>query len=86
MVNVNLERKGFIWHMLPYHCSSVKEIHTGTQSGKEPEARSWYRGHGILLFNGFFSLLSYKSKTIVPAMSPPTRVWALFHQSLDVLN
>ena len=34
----NLGRKGFIWLTLAQHCSSLKEVRTGTQTGQEPEA------------------------------------------------
>lgn len=29
----NLGKKGFIWIALPQHCSSLKKIKTGTQTG-----------------------------------------------------
>jgi len=45
----NLGRKGSIWLTLPYHCSSMKEIRTGTQTGQESGGRSWYRSHGGVL-------------------------------------
>jgi hypothetical protein len=44
--------KMFIWFTLPQHCSSLKEVRTGIQTGQETGGRSWYRGHrGILLFS-----------------------------------
>jgi hypothetical protein len=36
----NFGREGFIWLMLPHHCSSLKEVRTGTQTGQAPEGRS----------------------------------------------
>jgi hypothetical protein len=32
-----LGRKGFVWLPLPHHCSSSKEVRTGTQVGQELE-------------------------------------------------
>ena len=39
----NLERKGFIWLILPHPSPSLKEIRAGTQKGQEPGSRSWCR-------------------------------------------
>jgi hypothetical protein len=68
-----LGRKGFIQHTLPYHCSSSKEVKTGTQTGQEPgtgadaEARKDAAG----------------PRTISLGMAPPTMAgWPLPHQSL----
>jgi hypothetical protein len=36
----NLGRKGFIWLTLPHHCSSWKEVGTGTKTGQESRGRS----------------------------------------------
>ena len=36
----NLGKKGFIQLTLPYHCSSSKEVRTGTQTWQEPAGRS----------------------------------------------
>jgi hypothetical protein len=36
----NLGRKRFIWLRLPYHCSSLKVVRTGTHTGQEPGGRS----------------------------------------------
>jgi hypothetical protein len=35
-----LERNEFILLTLPYQCSSLKEIRTGTKTGQEPEGRN----------------------------------------------
>jgi len=35
MTRSNFERIGFIWLTLPYHCSSLKVVRTGTQTGQE---------------------------------------------------
>jgi hypothetical protein len=42
----NLGKKGFIWIALPQHCSSLKKIKTGTQSGKEFERINGCRSNG----------------------------------------
>ena len=34
----NLGKKMFPWFMLPYHCSSLKEVRTGTKWGRNLEA------------------------------------------------
>jgi hypothetical protein len=34
------EEEIIIWHMLPHHCSPLKEIKTGIQTGQEPGGRS----------------------------------------------
>ena len=39
--NSELRRKGFILLILPYCCSSSKEVKTRIQRGLEPEGRSW---------------------------------------------
>ena len=38
--------RGFIWLMCPHHSPSLVDVRAGTQTGKEPGGRSWYRGHG----------------------------------------
>ena len=48
----NLKRKGFIRLTLPQHCSSSKEVRTGTHPGQDPGGRSWCRGHGGVLLTG----------------------------------
>jgi hypothetical protein len=35
-----LERKGFIWLILPHHCSPLKAIGIETQTGQEPGCRT----------------------------------------------
>jgi hypothetical protein len=40
MTKSKLERKGFIWLTLPHHCSSSKEVRTGTQTQQELEAEA----------------------------------------------
>ena len=72
-----------------YHCSSQKEVRTGTQAGQEPGGRSWCRGHRGGLLTGFLpmkvlSLLSYRTQDHQPGeeVVQPTVGWALPHQSL----
>jgi len=36
----NLGREEFILLSLPHHCSPLKEIRTGTETGQEPGSRS----------------------------------------------
>lgn len=46
----NLGKKGFIQLTLPHCCLSLKEVRTGIQTGQKPGGKSWWRGHGIVLF------------------------------------
>jgi hypothetical protein len=57
-----LEREGFIWFILPYRCSSSKEVRTGTQTGQELGGSAAY----WLASCGFLSLLSYRSQDYQP--------------------
>jgi hypothetical protein len=58
----------------------LKEVKTGTQTGQEPEGRSWCRGHERVLLTG---LLHMACLTTSPVMGPPTIGWVLFHQLLN---
>ena len=73
-------REEFIWLALPYHCSSSKEVRTGTHTGQEPGGRSWYRGHGGLLFSGLLP------RACLPAclenLEPQSQGWPHPHQSM----
>jgi hypothetical protein len=64
-----LRMKGFIGLKLPTHNSSLKEVRTETQAGKEPGGRSWCRDHGRVLFTGLLSLLSYRTQDQQPRYS-----------------
>ena len=77
----NLGRKGFLWLALPQHCSSSKEVKTGTQVGQEPGGRSSCRGNEGVLLTGLFPV-AYSAcvliapRPISPEMTPPTVGWA----------
>ena len=51
-------RKGIIWLVLPQHCSSVKEVRAGTQTGQAPGGRSRCEIHGGVLLIGLLPLAS----------------------------
>jgi hypothetical protein len=77
MTKSNLGRKGFIWLTLSHHCLSLKEVRTGTQTGKEPGGRSWYRGHGgvlltVLLLLGYSACCFIEPRTTSLGMAPLT--------------
>ena len=71
-----LGRKGFIWLILPYCCSSPKEVRTGTQAGQEAGAVAEAM-EGCSLLACFPWLAQACSlielKTTSPEMVPPTR-------------
>jgi hypothetical protein len=80
-----LGRKGFIWLTLPHYRSWLKEVRTGTLTGKDPGGRGWCRGNGGVLVTGLLptacsSCLLIECRTISPRMVPPTIVW------LSVIN
>ena len=89
MTRSKLGRKGFIWFTLPYFSSSLGEVRTRTQAGREPGSRSWCRGHGGALLTGLLILpcsvcfLLYLMPTY-PRIVPSTMDWAPPdpHQSL----
>jgi hypothetical protein len=81
----NLGRKGLIWLTLPHHCSSFKEVRTGTQAYRNPEA-----GADAEAMEGCCSLVCspiacsacflIESGTISSGLASPTMNWALPHQ------
>jgi hypothetical protein len=50
-----LERRGFIWIILPHHTTSFKEVWAGTETGQEPG------GSAItdFAYYGLFSLVTH---------------------------
>lgn len=40
VIKSKLEWKGFIWLILPYYSTSMKELRTGTQQGKNLKAEA----------------------------------------------
>lgn len=86
MKKIHVWRKGFFWLTVQNHCSSLKEVRTGTEIGQEPGTQRWYRGHGRLLFISLF-IMAYSScflikprttypETLHNGLGPP-------HQSLN---
>ena len=61
---------GFFWLTLSRHCSSSKEVGTGTQAGEKPEGRDDADAMvGVaywLASSGFFSLFSYRARDYQP--------------------
>jgi hypothetical protein len=71
----------------PQHCSSLKEVGTGTHTGQEPGGRSWCRSHGGMLLTGLLIMACsacflIEPRTTSPRMASPTMGWALPNQSL----
>ena len=67
---------------LYFHCSSLKEVRIGTQTGLEPEGRNWCRGHGAVLLIGLLLMawsgcFPIEHRTIRSGMAPPTMGWTL---------
>ena len=65
----------------------LKEAKTGTQTGQELGARSWYRGKedgGLidLLITTCLACFLIEPRTASPGIAPPTMGWTLPHQSL----
>ena len=52
-----LKMKGFRWLILPYVCSLLNEVETGTHTGQRRGCRSWWRGHGRVLLSGLLSMV-----------------------------
>jgi hypothetical protein len=82
----NLGRKGFIWLICPHHCLSPREVRIRTQTGKEPESRSWCRKPWMsaaywLALHSLVSILK-ELRTTKLWVAPPTMGWALPYQSL----
>lgn len=76
-----------IWHMLPHHWFSSKEVRKGTQTGQGPRSRSWCRSAGGVLLPGLLLLVcspcSYGELRITSLdRAPLTVAWALSHQPL----
>ena len=87
MTKRKLGRKGFIWLIRPYRYSLLKEIWTGTQTGQDPEGRSWSRDHGEVLLTSLFTMTCsahflIEPRTTSPMMAPSTMGWAFSYQSL----
>ena len=67
---IHVGRERFI--SLPHHCSSSKEVRTGTQTRQEPGGRSWCRQRpwkGTLYWlapHGLLSLFSYGTQDQLP--------------------
>ena len=77
----NLGRKGFVWLTLPHHCSSLKEVRTGTQGrNKEAGADAEAMERGCLL--ACTACFSIEPRITSPGVAPSTMAWALPHQSL----
>jgi hypothetical protein len=79
-------REGFVWLMLPHHCSLLKEVRTETQTGQDTGSRSCCIGHRRVLLTGllFMACLAcflIAARTIRPGVAPPTMEWTLPHQS-----
>ena len=76
MAKSKSRRKGFVW--LPYHCSSLKEVRTGTQVGQEAGDRSWCRGHGGVLLTAllFMACLAWfpRDDTTHNGLTPPLSI------------
>lgn len=53
-----LRRKWLTWLTLPYQSSSLKAVRRETQSGQQPEDRSWRTGHGEVLLTGLLLMAS----------------------------
>ena len=70
-----LGRKGFIWLTLPYCCSSPRKSGLELKQVRRQELmqRPWRDVHYWLASPGLLSLLSYRTKTTIPEMVPPTR-------------
>lgn len=69
----NFSRKGFIWLMIPYHCSSQNEVMTGTQNsnldaGADAETENGrviqrpQREGCRLAYHSLLNLLSYRAQ------------------------
>lgn len=61
----NLGRKNFSWLTLPYHCSSLKGVRTGSQTGQELEAalmkRPWRGAADWIALHSIVFLIEVKS-------------------------
>lgn len=83
----SLKKKWFILILLPYTCSSSKDVKTGSEIGYEPGGRNQRRCHGGVLLIELLTMaysvtfLQYSGK-ISPGIVLPTMDWALPHQSL----
>ena len=80
MTKSKLGKKEFIWLTHPYHCSSLKEVRTETQTITGNGATK--EGYLLAALSGLLSLLSFRRQDNQPRVSPPTMGWALRHQSL----
>ena len=58
-----LGRKGFIQLIFLQHCSLLKKVRTGTQTGQNPEGSSCHKSHGGMLLTG---LLPHGLSILVP--------------------
>jgi hypothetical protein len=67
----NLGRNGFIWLTLLHHCSSQKEVRTGTQAGKKRGDRSWCWDHAWMLVTGLLIMTCSACFLIEPRTTSP---------------
>jgi hypothetical protein len=68
------------------HCSSLKEISTGTQTVWKTQGRSWSRGHGGVHLTGLLprpvGCFWNKTRSTSLGVALPPMSWDLPHQSL----
>jgi len=78
MTSRKLRRKLFIWLTLAYHCSSPKEVWTGTQQGRKVEAGADAEAMESYCLLACSARLMYR--TVIPEIAPSTMGWAIPHQ------
>ena len=69
----NLGRQGFIWFILPHHCSSLKEVSHELTKRRNLEAGAATDTEGVsywLVSHGLLSLLSYRTVAHLPRDGP----------------
>lgn len=74
----------FMWLILPHHFL-LKDMRTGTESGKEPVHRSWCRGHGGGLLNDLLLMVHSACFLLEPRtrsryIAPPLMGWTINRQ------
>lgn len=81
------KRKQFVWLPLPPCCPSPREARTGTQTGQEPEGRSWWKSRGGVLLANLLPIICstcflIEPRTSNPGTVPHTMACPLSYQSL----
>ena len=82
MAKNKVGREGFNWFILPYHFSSLKELRTGTQPGKNLEAGAGVESMEVIVgvcLTGMLHMAFSTCFLVEPRISISEIAWTLPH-------